>query len=190
MQGGSWHAKRLEQLGAGTVAPPRAVPGWQVDVLQSHLRREDGPAPVLAAAGTAPVTARCPASPAGSAPQLVSWHCRGPCLHAGKGCSADLHREKAQRLAELHLPTLAKAGTQSPTTTQESPFWGYEDAREKPGLLHAETGAAATNSLRDPLPRLFRCPAPYRGAGVDAVVPLALAFSMGRRPASLPRSQR
>lgn len=97
VQGGSWHAK---QLGAGTVPAPRVVPGRRVDVLWSHLHREDGPAPLLAAAGTAPVTARCPASPAGSAPQPVSWRCRGSCLRAGKGCSADLRWEKARRLAE------------------------------------------------------------------------------------------
>lgn len=145
MQGGSWHAKRREQLGAGTVPLPHVIPGQQVDVLRSHLHREDGPVPVLAAAGSAPVTVRCPASPAGSAPQPVSWRCRGPCLRAGKGCSADLHWEKARRLAELRLPAPAKAGTQSPTTAQESPSLGTRMLRRSPTCC-TQRGAAATNN--------------------------------------------
>lgn len=82
-QGGSWHAK---ELGAGTVPLPHIVPGWRVDVLRSRLR---GGRTVLS-----PVTARCPAWPAGSAPQPASWRCRGSCPRAGKGCCADLQRGK------------------------------------------------------------------------------------------------
>lgn len=75
------HTKQLEQRGVGTVPPPRVGPGRRADALQSQLRPQDRPALL---------TARCPASPAGSAPQPVSWRCRGPCLRAGRGCSADL----------------------------------------------------------------------------------------------------
>lgn len=62
-----------------------------------------------------PLTARCPAWPAGSAPPPASWRCRGPYLRAGTGCSADLQREKVRSGSEPQ-PAVSCLPQQRPLT--------------------------------------------------------------------------
>lgn len=178
-----WHTKQLEQRGVGTVPPPRVGPGRRADAPQSHLHVQDRPALL---------TARCPASPAGSAPRPVSWRCRGPCLHAGRGCSADLKGEKAPAQQATRLPAPAKpapAGRtlpSSPPPPRVSPSGMGMLGRSLTSSTEAGGRQLGKTSPWDPLPQQFQCPAFCRGAGADAGAAPGVAFSTELGPADRP----